>query len=105
VAAEKQDGTNPQTKRQVVTRSEGVTPSEKYLKKLCDRSLLSLWSYPGIFRDQGRPSGKGDGKEVADVLVVFENNVIIFSDKHIHFEKTEKIEVAWGRWFRNRHSN
>jgi len=100
VVAAKQDDTNPQAKRQIVTRSEGVTKSEKYLKKLCDRSFLSLWSYPGIFRDQGRRSGKGDGKEVADLLVVFENNVIIFSDKHIHFEKTEKIEVGWGRWFR-----
>jgi hypothetical protein len=101
VVAAKQDDTNPQAKRQIVIRSEGVTPSEKYLKKLCDRSFLSLWSYPGIFRDQGRRSGKGDGKEVADLLVVFENNVIIFSDKHIHFEKTERIEVGWGRWFRN----
>ena len=44
--------------------------------------------------------GKGDGKEVADLLVVFENHIIIFSDKHIHFEKTEQIEVGWGRWFR-----
>jgi hypothetical protein len=101
VVAAKQDDTNPQAKRQIVIRSEGVTPSEKYLKKLCDRSFLSLWSYPGIFRDQGRRSGKGDGKEVADLLVVFENNVIIFSDKHIHFEETERIEVGWGRWFRN----
>lgn len=86
--------------RQTVTRSDGVTPSEKYLKKLCDRSFLSLWSYPGVFRDQGRTKGKGDGKEVSDLLVVFENHVIIFSDKHIQFDETGDIEVSWGRWFR-----
>jgi hypothetical protein len=56
-----QDGSNP-AKSQTVTRSDGVTPSERYLKRLCDRSFLSLWSYPGIFRDQGRPGGEGDGK-------------------------------------------
>ncbi len=87
-------------KRQTVTRSEGETPSEKYLKKLCDHSFLSLWSYPGVFRDQGRTEGKGDGKEVSDLLVVFENHVIIFSDKYIQFDDTDGIEVGWGRWFK-----
>ncbi len=87
-------------KRQIVTRSEGVTPSERYLKKLCDRTFLSLWSYPGVFRDQGRKAGKGDGKEVSDLLVVFENHVIIFSDKHINFDDTDNTEVGWGRWFK-----
>ena len=89
-----------QPRRETVTRSEGTTPSEKYLKKLCDRSFLSLWSYPSVFRDQGRTKGKGDGKEVADLLVVFENHVIVFSDKHIHFENTNDIVVGWSRWFR-----
>jgi hypothetical protein len=88
------------TTRQTVTRSEGVTPSEKFLKQLCDRSFLSLWSYPGVFRNQGRAKGKGDGKEVSDLLVVFENHVIIFSDKNIQFDEVSDIEVGWGRWFR-----
>jgi hypothetical protein len=86
--------------RETVTRSDGVTASERYLKKLCDRSFLSLWSYPGVYRDQGRTSREGDGKEVADLLVVFENHIIIFSDKHIHFDQTENIAIGWGRWFR-----
>jgi hypothetical protein len=86
--------------RETITRSEGATPTEKYLKQLCDRSFLSLWSYPNVFRDQGRTNGKGDGKEVADLLVVFENHVIIFSDKYIHFENADRIEVGWCRWFR-----
>lgn len=97
---------DPQSKqspeRQTITRSEGVTPSERYLKTLCDRTFLSLWSYSGAFRDQGegRALGKGDGKEVSDLLVVFENHVIIFSDKHIRFDNTDSIEVSWGRWFK-----
>lgn len=86
--------------RETVTRSEGVTPSDKFLKQLCDRSFLSLWSYPGVFRNQGRAKAKGDGKEVSDLLVVFENHVIIFSDKKIQFDEASDIEVGWGRWFR-----
>jgi hypothetical protein len=74
----KDDPYKPQ-KRETISRSNGVTPSEQYLKKLCDRSFLSLWSYPGVFRDQGRTAGRGDGKEVSDLLVVFENHIIIFS--------------------------
>src|SRR6266852_5069777 len=85
---------------QAVIRAEGVTASERYLQRLCEHSFLSLWSYPGVFRDQGRTNGKGDGKEVCDLLVVFENHVIIFSDKHIQFAATDNISVGWGRWFR-----
>jgi hypothetical protein len=54
-----------------VQPAEGVTDAERYLAKLCRRSFLSLWSYPGVFRDQG------GGKEVCDLLVVFDNHIII----------------------------
>jgi hypothetical protein len=60
-----------------IERADGVTEAERYLKRLCDRTFLSLWSYPGVYRDQG--SGKGtEGKEVCDLLVVFENHIIIW---------------------------
>jgi len=36
-----------------------------------------LWSYERV-RDQGNPA-KGDWQEVCDLLVVFENHVIVFS--------------------------
>ena len=81
-------------------RSEGVTESERYLNALCDRSFLSLWSYPGVFRDQGRLTGKGDGKEVCDLLVVFEEHIIIFSDKHCHFAESGDLGTDWGRWYK-----
>ena len=62
-----------------IERALGTTPTERYLKKLCDHTFLSLWSYPGVYRDQYAGEG-GDGKEVCDLLVVFENDVIVFSD-------------------------
>lgn len=76
-----------------------MTATERYLKQLCDRTFLSLWSYPGIYRDQGRPGRIG--KEVCDLLVVFENHVIIFSDKSCEFPHTGNLKIDWQRWFRH----
>jgi hypothetical protein len=67
----------PAAHNDAVIRADGATPSERYLAKLCQHSFLSLWSHSGVFRDQGRRNGKGDGKEVCDLLVVFENHIII----------------------------
>src|SRR5260370_9927798 len=64
----------------VVVRAQGVTADERYLQLLCDRSFLSLWSYPTPFRDQ-KVGGKGDGKELCDLLVVFGDDILIFSAK------------------------
>src|SRR6266436_8007298 len=83
-----------------VTSSEGVTAAERYLAKLCKRSFLAMWSYPGVYRDQGQHAHKGDGKEVCDLLVVFENHVLIFSDKNCELIGGEHIREKWARWFR-----
>lgn len=82
-----------------IERSEGITESERYLKNLCDHTFLSLWSYPGVYKDQF-PSQGTDGKEVADLLVIFENHIIIFSDKDCQFPNTGKIDLDWNRWFK-----
>lgn len=79
---------------------EGVTEAERYLGKLCRSTFLSLWSYPAVFRDQGRPNMKSDGKEVCDLLVVFEDHIIILSDKNCHFGNTGNLELDWARWYR-----
>ncbi len=84
----------------VIVPAEGITTAERYLAKLCKRSFLSMWSYPGVFRDQGRHAHKGDGKEVCDLLVVFENHVLIFSDKDCELFGGEHIQQNWARWFR-----
>jgi len=83
-----------------IFRASGATLSERYLKQLCDRSFLSLWSYLGIYRDQGQPGKKGDGKEVCDLLVVFQDHIIIFSDKDCDFPNTGDLQIDWSRWFR-----
>jgi hypothetical protein len=82
-----------------VVRSSGTTPSERYLAKRCERSFLSLWTYPNVYRDQGR-CGKGDGKEVCDQLVVCGDDIILFSDKQIEFPGPANSPVAWDRWFK-----
>lgn len=83
----------------IIHRADGVTTAERYLKKLCERTFLSLWSYPGIYRNQGNVK-TGEGKEVCDLLVVFQNHVIIFSDKDCAFPNSGDTELDWSRWFR-----
>src|SRR2546425_314419 len=83
----------------VVLRAKGVTPAERYLQRLCEQSFLALWSYPSVFRDQ-KMSGKGDGKEICDLLVVFGDDVLIFSDKSCAFPDSGNIRLDWSRWFR-----
>ncbi|WP_437985430.1 hypothetical protein [Sorangium sp. So ce117] len=82
-----------------ITKQEGTTPSERYLKSLCERSFLSLWSYPNVYRDQGRRGGIGAGKELCDLLVVFDDTIIIFSDKSCTFPNSGSIDVDWRRWY------
>ena len=76
-----------------VERADGVTESECYLKRLCDRTFLSLWSYSGVYSDEGLAQIK-QGKEVCDLLVVFEDNIIIFSDKDCQFWKSRGSEIS-----------
>jgi hypothetical protein len=83
-----------------VVKQEGVTEAERYLKRLCDRTFLSLWSYPGVYRDQGQTAKSREGKEVCDLLVVFENHIIIFSDKDCKFPESGDLRLDWCRWFR-----
>jgi hypothetical protein len=82
-----------------IEKQEGTTAAERYLARLCSRSFLSLWSYPGVYRDQGK-QGSGDGKEICDLLVVFGNDVVVFSDKDCHFPTSGKLDLDWSRWFR-----
>ena len=75
-----------------IIKSSGVTPTEKLLVSLCEKSFLKLWSYPNPFKD--------DGKELCDLLVVFENRVFIFFDRESNILNKSKIdyEISWKRW-------
>lgn len=83
-----------------IQRRDGVNTSERYLKRLSDRSFLSLWSYSGVYRDQlDCPTAK-IGKEVCDLLVVFQDHIIIFSDKDCVYPDGDNEQLNWQRWFK-----
>ena len=73
-------------------KSEGLTASEQALAGLCDKSFLQLWSYPNLFRKPG--------KELTDLLVVFGDDVIVFSDKSCGYPNTGDADLDWSRWYR-----
>lgn len=73
-------------------KSQGLTPSEAILSDLCEKSFLSLWTYPNLYRKAG--------KELADLIVVFGNDILIFSDKSIAYPSTSDPALNWSRWFR-----
>ncbi len=85
--------------RSPIVRSAGGTPSEKYLSKLADRSFLNLWSYANTFIDK-RTQGKGDGKELCDLLVVCGDHILIFSDKTVSWPSGDNTSLAWKRWYK-----
>ena len=78
----------------------GTTPTERYLQGLARRSFLSLWSHGNPHTPEGRRGNKGAGKELCDLLVIFGENILMFSDKDIQFQRDIDIGIAWGRWYR-----
>ncbi len=75
-----------------ITRSTGETYTEKVLSQICDKVFLKLWTYPNPY--------KKIADELCDILIVFEENIFIFSVKDISFSKSASTEVAWKRWKR-----
>lgn len=83
-----------------ISDANGVNASERLLVRLCRRSFLSLWSFANLHTDQDMHNGRGSAKEFADVVVVFGDDVIIFSDKHVEFQRDKPLDVAWKRWYK-----
>lgn len=87
-------------------RSNGTNESEIYLGHLCKHTFLSLWSYHNPYRKQGKRMASesqvllGEGKELCDLLVIFGNHVIIFSDKYCEFRSSGDIRLDWSRWYK-----
>lgn len=80
--------------------AEGTTDSERALSRLARKAFLSLWSYPNVCTDEGRRGRRGDGKELCDLLVVFGQDVLLFSDKHCEYPEHPDVKVAWPRWYK-----
>lgn len=78
-----------------ITKSKGVSESERLLAGLCERTFLKLWSYPNPVKD--------DGHELCDLLAVFEKHVFIFfdRDKKLIHTSEKGPQVLWDRWKRN----
>jgi hypothetical protein len=76
----------------VIKRGIGFTPTEKNLASLADKIFLNLWAYPNLFGPAG--------KELCDLLVVCGDDILIFSDKNIHWSSDADVNVAWPRWYR-----
>lgn len=72
-------------------RTVSKTESENLITYLCDETFFKLWVYPNVYKEPG--------KEFCDCLIVFENNIFIFSVKEGEYTgKTQ--EIAWSRWKR-----
>jgi hypothetical protein len=70
----------------------GLTPSEKFVTSLCERSFLRLWTHPN-------PKGKNN-KELCDCLVVCGPHIVIISVKENEYKDTGD-ETGWERWQRD----
>ncbi|CAC9973231.1 hypothetical protein [Flavobacterium panici] len=67
-----------------------MTPSEKYVSELCEKSFLPFWSF-------SNPIGK-KGKELCDILIVCENTIIIISVKDIRMSENKDENIKYDRW-------
>jgi hypothetical protein len=84
----------------LVPKNPGGTLAEQYLAELGERSFLTLWSYVSPFRNQNFSAQGSEGKELCDMLVVFDEHVIIFSSKHCDYPTTPDPVLNWSRWYR-----
>ena len=69
-----------------------VNKSEEFVYEVCRKSFLSLWSYANPLQKKG--------KELCDILIVCEPDIIIFSVKDIVLTQSGDAEVDWKRWQR-----
>ena len=67
-----------------------MNKAEEFVYGLCRKSFLSLWSYPN-------PLGK-DGKELCDILVVCDPEIIIVNLKDIGLKNSGDFSIDWKRW-------
>jgi len=66
--------------------------AEEFVFHICRETFLSLWSY-------ANPLGK-NGKELCDILIVCDPDIVIFSVKEIHLTESEDPATDWECWNR-----
>ncbi|WP_207956446.1 SEC-C domain-containing protein [Pseudomonas fluorescens] len=78
-----------------IRKEPSVNESERILSSIVQNKFFSLWCYPSLFRSVG------NGKELADLTIYFNNHLILFSDKgHVKFQDDRDVHIAWKRWYR-----
>ena len=75
-----------------IAKPGGGTPTERLLSTLCEKIFLKLWSWPNPRKD--------DGKELCDLIALFDDHIFIFFDREsTALKNTEKdISITWPRW-------
>jgi hypothetical protein len=69
---------------------EGLNQAERFVYAVCRKSFLALWSYVN-------PQAKS-GRELCDILIVCEPDIIIFSVKDVNLTNSGDAQVDWNRW-------
>lgn len=70
-----------------------MTETQRFVYELSQSAFLPLWTYPN-------PQGKDSSKELCDVLVVCQPDIIIMSVKHCELHgNNDKVEKE--RWYRH----
>ena len=70
-----------------------MNKSEGFVNALASAAFLSLWTYPS-------PIGKDSSKELCDVLVVCQPDIVVFSVKEIELRADGDLETSVERWIR-----
>lgn len=83
-----------------VFRASAGTESERRLGRLAQSTFLKLWTYPSPSKDQ-RAHKSGDGKELCDLVAIFDRTIVLFSDKEILLRADQGAsDLEWTRWHR-----
>ena len=68
-----------------------LNAAEAFVQQLCHQTFLSVWCI-------ANPRGKEAGKELCDLLVVCDPDVIIISVKDVEYKQTPEEKTGMDRW-------
>lgn len=77
-------------------RSTAISESERVIHWLGHKAFLSWWAHPNPFRKTS--PGAVPNKEICDLLVAFEDDVLVFSDKRCEWIEHPDPNISWLRW-------
>lgn len=75
-----------------IVKSDGLNRSEKLSSLLCEKAFLNVWTYPNIY--------KTSGKELADIVVFLDNDILLFSIKEYEKHPPFIDYTEWKRWYK-----